>query len=281
MNPFYRFDTFLMNATPRPELTGAKRFFVEFLFFGIKQARACLFAALFFIAVFLCPREGLFGLYRYDLLLLVAIVLQAFMVFFKLESRDELKAICFFHFLGFVLEAFKTSVVHSWAYADFAYTKIWGVPLFSGFMYAAVGSYIIQSWRLFHLRVRHHPPYALAVFVSILIYVNFFTHHYIGDFRYYITAFLLGLYARSVVVFTPLDKERQMPLLLSFALIGFFIYVAENLGTLLGVWRYPHQLGAWAVVSVGKWGAWSLVIVMTFTITIFLKDIKNKIHIAR
>ncbi|WP_221887135.1 DUF817 family protein [Campylobacter troglodytis] len=125
-------------------------------------------------ALFLCSREGLFGLYRYDLLLLVAVILQAFMVFAKLESRNKLKAICFFHF--FVLEAFKTSVVHSWAYTNFAYSKIWGVPLFSSFMYAAVGSYIIQSWRLFHLQVHNHPPYALAVFVSALIYINFFTH---------------------------------------------------------------------------------------------------------
>ena len=48
---------------------------------------------------------------------------------------------------------------------------------------------------------------------------------------------------------------RQMPLLLSFVLIGF--YVAENLGTRCKT--YPNQLGIWAVVSVGKWGAWSLV----------------------
>ena len=76
------------------------------------------------------------------------------------------------------------------------------------------------------------------------------------------------------------DRERKMPLLLSFVLVGFFIWLAENLGTLLGVWRYPNQLGAWALVSFGKWGAWSLVIVMTFTITLFLKDIKSRIHIA-
>lgn len=279
-NIFYRFDSFLTNKAPL-EIQGIKRFFAEFGFFVLKQLRACLFAGLFFLALFLCPREGIFGIPRYDILLLVAIFLQIFMLLCKLESLDELKAICFFHFLGFILEAFKTSVVHSWAYPDFAYTKIVGVPLFCGFMYAAVGSYIIQAWRLFSLKVRHHPPYSLAVFVSFLIYVNFFTHHYIGDFRYYIAAFLLGLYARAVVIFTPLDKERQMPLLLSFALIGFFIYLAENLGTFLGVWAYPNQLGAWAMVSVGKWGAWSLVIVMTFTITIFLKEMKNKIHIAK
>lgn len=273
-------DTILTDQKSR-NYKGFKRFCVEFWFFGIKQARACLFAGLFFIAMFCVPREGLFGIYRYDLLLIIALIIQAWMVLSKLESKDELKAICLFHFLGFLLEAFKTSVVNSWAYPDFAYTKIWGVPLFSGFMYAAVGSYVIQAWRLFDMKVLHHPPFTLAVLSSGLIYINFFTHHYIGDYRYYILAFLLGLYARSVIVFTPLDKERKMPLLLSFVLVGFFIYLAENLGTLLGVWRYPNQLGAWALVSLGKWGAWSLVIVMTFTITLFLKDIKNRIHIAK
>lgn len=271
-----KIDIFLKNDKAR-NLSYFKRFLLEFLFFTLKQARACLFAGLFFLAMFFVPKEGLFGLYRYDLLLLIAILIQAFMLLAKLETVDELKAICVFHFLGFCLEAFKTSVVNSWAYPDFAYSKVFSVPLFSGFMYAAVGSYIIQAWRLFNMRVLNHPPLVLAVFTSTLIYVNFFTHHYIGDYRYYILAFLLGLYANSFIVFTPLDKERKMPLLLSFLLVGFFIYLAENLGTLLGIWRYPNQLGAWAFVSIGKWGAWSLVIVMSFTITLFLKDIKAKI----
>ncbi len=64
------------------------------------------------------------------------------MVWAKLETLDELKAICLFHLIGFVLEVFKTSAgIRSWVYPDFAYSKVLGVPLFSGFMYAAVGSY--------------------------------------------------------------------------------------------------------------------------------------------
>ncbi|MFX6743361.1 DUF817 family protein, partial [Acinetobacter baumannii] len=83
------------------------------------------------------------------------------------------------------LEVFKTSgAIQSWSYPDFAYTKLFGVPLFSGFMYAAVGSYIIQAWRLFDLRIQHHPPYWMATLIALLIYVNFFTHHYIGDYRW-------------------------------------------------------------------------------------------------
>lgn len=274
------FDEWLTDARPRENLSGLRRFAAEFLFFGIKEARACLFAGLFFAAVFLVPRAGVLGIPKYDLLLVIALAIQFWMVWAKLESVDELKAITIFHVVGFALEVFKTSGgIKSWSYTDFGYTKVLGVPLFSGFMYAAVGSYIIQAWRLFNLRVNHHPPYWLAALVAIAIYANFFTHHYIGDYRWYVAAFSMGLYARSVVVFRPLDRERRMPLLLSFVLIGFFIWLAENLSTFLGIWKYPNQLGAWSVVHVGKWSSWSLLVIMTFTIVTNLKHIKERIHV--
>lgn len=252
----------------------------EFLYFAAKEARACLFAGLFFLAVFSVPRAGILGLPRYDALLLVALGIQAWMVLARLETIDELKAITVFHLVGFVLEAFKTSSgIKSWAYPDFAWTKLFGVPLFSGFMYAAVGSYIIQAWRLFELKVIHHPPQWMAGTVAVLIYANFFAHHFIGDYRWYIAACALGLYARSVVVFRPLDRERKMPLLLAFVLIGFFIWLAENISTFFGVWKYPNQLGAWSAVHVGKWSSWSLLVIMTFTIVANLKHIKERIHV--
>jgi uncharacterized membrane protein YoaT (DUF817 family) len=178
------------------------------------------------------------------------------MVWTGLETWDELKAVSLFHVVGFALEVFKTSGgIQSWSYPDFAYTKLFGVPLFSGFMYAAVGSYIIQAWRLLDLRIRHHPPYWMAVLIALLIYANFFTHHYIGDYRWYLAACALGLYARTTVVFRPLDRERSMPLLLGFVLVGFFIWLAENISTFWGVWRYPNQMGAWSAVHVSKWSS--------------------------
>jgi uncharacterized membrane protein YoaT (DUF817 family) len=264
----------------RTDLTGVRRFALEFWAFGIKQARACLFVGLFFTAVFAVPRSGVLGVPRYDVLLVVALAIQLWMVRAKLESIDELKAITLFHVLGFALEVFKTSsAIRSWSYPDFAYTKVFGVPLFSGFMYAAVGSYIIQAWRLFDLRVRHHPPYWMAALIAAAIYANFFTHHYIPDLRWYLAACALGLYARSSVIFRPLDRDRSMPLLLSFLLIGFFIWLAENISTFFGIWRYPDQLGAWTAVHVGKWSSWSLLVVMTFTIVANLKHIRERIHV--
>jgi uncharacterized membrane protein YoaT (DUF817 family) len=273
-------DAYLIDAKPRPRLSGVRRAVVEFLWFGIKEVRACLFAGLFFLAVFGMPRAGAFGIPRYDLLLIIAIAIQAWMVFAKLETWDELKAITLFHVIGFGLELFKTSgPIRSWSYPDFAYTKLFGVPLFSGFMYAAVGSYIIQSWRLFDIRIRHHPPYWMAGLVALMIYANFFTHHYIPDFRWYLAALALGLYARTTVIFRPLDRDRTMPLMVAFLLIGFFIWLAENISTFFGIWRYPDQIGAWTTVHVGKWSSWSLLVVMTFTIVANLKHIKERVHV--
>jgi len=280
--PLKALDNHLINPGSKPELRGIPRFLLEFLYFGIKEARACLFVALFFSAVFLVPRSGLFGIPRYDVLLAIALVIQFWMVRSKLETLDELKAICLFHAVGFALEVFKTSSgIKSWSYPDFAYTKLFGVPLFSGFMYAAVGSYIIQAWRLFDLKIRHHPPYWMAILIALLIYTNFFTHHFIGDYRWYIAACALGLYARAHVVFRSYDRERNMPLLLSFVLIGFFIWLAENISTFFGIWKYPNQLGAWSTVHIGKWSSWSLLVIMTFTIVTNLKHIRQRIHVPK
>jgi uncharacterized membrane protein YoaT (DUF817 family) len=273
-------DAYLLDVEPHRELSGARRALTEFVWFGVKNARACLFAGLFFLSVFGVPRAGILGVPRYDVLLVIAIGIQAAMVWTRLESWDEVKAITLFHVIGFGLELFKTSgAIRSWSYPDFAYTKVLGVPLFSGFMYAAVGSYIIQAWRLFDLRIRHHPPYWMAVLVALAIYANFFTHHYIPDLRWYLATLALGLYARTTVLFRPLDRDRTMPLLLSFLLIGFFIWIAENISTFFGIWRYPDQLGAWTTVHVGKWSSWSLLVVMTFTIVANLKHIKERVHV--
>lgn len=280
--PVRSLDAHLMNAAAPADLRGVRRGLLEFLYFGLKQARACLFAGLFFVAVFAVPRAGLLGIPRYDLLLVIALAIQAWMLYYGLESWDEVKAITLFHLIGFALEVFKTSPgIASWSYPDFAYTKLFGVPLFSGFMYAAVGSYVIQGWRLLHQHIRHHPPYWMATVLAIAIYANFFTHHFIPDFRWYLAACALGLYARATVVYRPLDRDRTMPLLLGFVLVGFFIWLAENISTFFSIWRYPEQLGAWTAVHVGKWSSWSLLVVMTFTIVANLKHLKERVHVAR
>jgi uncharacterized membrane protein YoaT (DUF817 family) len=279
-NALGRLDQHLLHLRERPDLTGWRRFLVEFGYFGLKEARACLFAALFFASVALVPRAGVLGLPKYDVLLAFALVIQVWFLWAKLETWDEVKAICLFHVVGFALEVFKTSsAIGSWAYPDPGYTKLFGVPLFSGFMYAAVGSYIIQAWRLLGVRIGHHPPYWMAGVVAVMIYANFFTHHFIGDYRWYIAAGAVGLYARATVVFRPYDRDRTMPLAVAFVLIGFFIWLAENVSTFLGIWQYPNQRLTWETVHLGKWSSWSMLVVMTFTIVANLKHIKERIHV--
>src|SRR4051812_25179971 len=116
-------------AAALPAWGQARAFAVEFFHFVQKEARACMFAGLFFAAVLFVPRAGLLGLPRYDLLLAIALAIQAWMLLSGRESLDELKAICLFHVLGFALEVFKTSSgIKSWSYPDFGYTKLFGVP---------------------------------------------------------------------------------------------------------------------------------------------------------
>ena len=83
------------------------------------------------------------------------------------------------------------------------------------------------------------------------------------------------------MIFRPYDRDRKMPMLLAFVLIGFFIWLAENISTFFSVWQYPDQLGAWSTVHIGKWSSWTLVIIMTFTIVAFLKHIRATIHIPK
>ncbi|NJK44443.1 MAG: DUF817 domain-containing protein [Pleurocapsa sp. SU_196_0] len=84
------------------------------------------------------------------------VLVQVMMYALKLETLEEIKFITLFHLVGFVLEQFKTHV-GSWAYPEFGFTKIAGVPLYSGFMYAAVGSCIAQAWRLMRVTLHAAP----------------------------------------------------------------------------------------------------------------------------
>jgi uncharacterized membrane protein YoaT (DUF817 family) len=122
-------------------------------------------------------------------------------------------------------------------------------------MYVAVGSFIIQAWRLFDLRIRHHPPYWIATVAALLIYENFFTHHDIGDYGSYITALLLGLYARAIGVFRSLGRVQRMPLLLSFVLIGFSRGWRRTSRPSSASGATPIKWVHKRTVSLGKWSS--------------------------
>jgi uncharacterized membrane protein YoaT (DUF817 family) len=249
----------------------------DFLYFGLKQVRASLFAGLFF-ALLLSSRylSSHLGLFRYDLLFIGAMLIQVVLIGFRLETRDEAKVIFLFHIIDLVLEIYKTSpMVSSWSYPEAGYLKIMNVPLYSGFMYAAVGSYIAHAWKVFDLRLVGHPSYRLSVILCVLIYLNFFTNHFITDLRYFLFLLVFLLYFRTTVHFTPRTKEYRMPLILSFLLIACFIWVGENIGTWNGAWLYPNQTHEWHVVGLQKVTSWFLLVIISFIIVAYLKHFKQ------
>ncbi len=244
--------------------------------FGWTQALCCLFPVAIFAAMAATKAVSIPFVPRYDLILLICIVVQAGMILFKLETADELKVITLFHVIGLGLELFK---VHagSWSYPEEAWTKVGGVPLYSGFMYASVASYICQAWRRFDLRFERWPnPYATTG-IAVVIYANFFTHHYIPDLRWPIMAALLVIFLKSWVAFRVGSREYRMPLLVSFVLIGFFIWVAENISTYLGAWQYPNQEVRWNLVHWGKISSWFLLVIISIIIVVQLKDLKYRL----
>ena len=147
--------------------------------FGVKQGWACLFGALMLallIGTHLFYPKGAW-LARYDFLVAAAVAVQIAMLAFKLETWEEARVIFVFHAVGTAMEIFKTSV-GSWLYPEASLLRIGGVPLFTGFMYAAIGSYIARCWRLFDFRFTRHPPLWALSLLAVGIYVNFFAHHY-------------------------------------------------------------------------------------------------------
>lgn len=242
-------------------------FAYEFLRFGIKQAWACLFGgamvALIVGTYLWYPRDATFG--RYDFMFLAALAIQAAMLAFKLETLEEAKVIFVYHVVGTIMEVFKTDV-GSWIYPEESIFRIGGVPLFSGFMYAAIGSYIARCWRLFDLRFLHHPPLWLVYLLGLAIYVNFFTHHYTFDIRYLLFAAAVLIFGRTWVYYKIWHEHRRMPLLVGLGLVSLFIWIAENLGTVTRTWLYPHQAQGWSAVSFGKLGSWFLLLIISYAL---------------
>lgn len=250
----------------------------ESLWFFIKQLRSVLFAGLFFLLLITShPMSELLGISRYDWLFVGSLLIQAILIYKKLETVDEAKTIFLFHIIGLVLEIYKTSaLVGSWSYPEAGYLKLAGVPLYSGFMYAAVGSYIAYAWKNLALRLERHPSYKMSVLLCALIYLNFFSNHFIYDFRYELILAVFVFYYQTNVYFTPNKREYHMPLMLGFFLIAIFIWIAENIATYFGAWKYPDQIHAWHVVGTQKITSWFLLVIISFIVVAYLKHFKQQ-----
>lgn len=259
--------------------TGWRLWLFEFLMFGFKQGWACLFGALM-LALLLgthlfYPDDGLLGapLHRYDFLTLSALAIQAAMLALRLETWREAKVILIFHVVGTVMELFKTAA-GSWIYPEASVLHIGAVPLFSGFMYAAVGSYLARVWRIFDFRFSHYPPRWATWTLAAAIYVNFFAHHWTVDLRYLLFAATALLFWRTRVHFRNWRAHRWMPLLVGFGLVALFIWLAENIGTFANAWNYPGQENGWKMVGPAKLGSWYLLMLISFVLVELVQKVR-------
>ncbi len=250
--------------------------FYEFIRFGIKQAWACMFGGLM-LALLLAthlwyPKDALLA--RYDFLVLAALAVQVGMLAWRLETLEEARVILAFHLVGTAMEVFKTSM-GSWIYPEPSILRIGGVPLFSGFMYAAVGSYIARAWRLFDFQFERYPPVWTTWLLAVAIYGNFFLHHYWFDLRWLIFTAFLMLYGRTTIWFRVHRHWRYMPVPIATLLVALFIWFGENIGTWSRAWIYPSQAVGWSPVPIAKLSAWYLLMIISVVLVTFVQKPKT------
>lgn len=256
--------------------TGWRLALYEFLLFGFKQGWACLFGGLL-LALLLgthlfYPDNA--PLHRYDFLTLAALLIQAGLLAFRLETWREARVILIFHIVGTVMELFKTQA-GSWTYPEASVLHIGAVPLFSGFMYAAVGSYIARVWRIFDFRFTGYPPAWATWLLAAAIYINFFTHHYTIDIRWGLFAATALIFWRTRVHFRNWRVHRWMPLVVGFGLVALFIWFAENIATFANAWNYPGQEQEWQMVSFAKYGSWYLLMLISFVLVTLVQPVRK------
>ena len=255
----------------------------EFWLFGLKQAYACLFGG-FLLAImvgtsFWYPLESL---HRYDFIFIAAILFQIFLLVFRLETLREALVIVVFHLVATVMELFKTSdAIGSWVYPEDFIFGIANVPLFTGFMYSAVGSYIARIWRIFDFEFSHYPPRPWTVVLVCAIYLNFFSHHFIFDLRWLLLLLTVFLFRRTQIYFRVRHHVHRMPLLLGWLLVALFIWLAENIATYANIWIYPNQALEWSMVPLAKLSSWYMLMLLSFVLITVINDVRIREPVNR
>ena len=253
-----------------------RTFATELWYFFIANLRASYFGA-FLLSVFLLTEFIPVPLVsRYDFIFLSAVGFQIWALLFRFERPREFFVIILFHILATGMELFKTNpAVGSWVYPGLpsAVFALGTVPLFTGFLYSAVGSYISRAFVFLKLSYERFPAYAHLWILAALIYLNFFTHHFFYDIRYVLFAYVFLIFWKTNVRFQVYRAERKMPFLLTAMLVAFFIWIAENIGTATRIWLYPSQLAEWHLVPFTKMGSWFLLLILSFAlVSIIYRD---------
>lgn len=246
---------------------------IELSYFILANARASAFGAYLLFVLLLTHFVPVPFVHTYDTIFIAAVGYQFVALASGREAWREFVVIAVFHMLATIMELFKTHpAIGSWAYPDVstAIFAIGTVPLFTGFLYSAVGSYISRAIRYLHLYYVRMPAQYHVWVASALIYINFFTHHVIYDARYIILVYLLYIFGRTTIYFKVYTQTRRMPFLVAGLLTAICIWIAENIGTFAHVWLYPNQTVAWHMVSVEKIGSWFLLLILSFALVLLI-----------
>ena len=246
-----------------------KEYLTELWRFFVASLRASYFGV-FLLAIFLVTEYiQIPFVSRYDFIFLAAVGFQLFMLLTKRERTKEFFVIILFHILATIMELFKTNpAIGSWSYPGLSdsFFVFMTVPLFTGFLYSAVGSYISRAFGFLKLRYENFPSYVHVWILAILIYLNFFSHHFVYDIRYFLFVYSLIIFWKTKVYFQVYKKVRSMPFLVTALLTAFFVWIAENIGTFTSIWLYPSQVAAWHPVSFNKTGSWFLLLILSFAL---------------
>ncbi len=248
-----------------------KRNIKQFFIFLKKQASSALFGGIMLTALIVTKYIDIPGIYRYDLLFIIAIVTQIILIATKLETWKEVLAIVIFHIFAMIMEIYKTSpMVGSWVYPEASYFAIATVPLFTGFMYSSVGSYIVRAWRINKFHFVNLPSKLLLSLIAIAIYVNFFTNYFTYDVRYILFGLLVIMFWKTKLYANLTTREYQIHPLFAAGLMAVFLWLAEQIGTFARAWVYPDQTLGWKPVSFHMFTSWYMLIVFSFVIIALL-----------
>ena len=188
----------------------------QLLHFTYEQTLSCLFPVVIFLTLALSKIVSIPGLYRYDFILIACLLMQWIMYKTGLETKDELKVITVFHLIGLLLEIYK---VHfgSWSYPEEAYSKIFEFR-FTAALCTQVSqvTYAKRGEGCIYKCIITESYFYRAIRSNDLL--QFFTHHFLYDFRWFLTLLLFIVFFRTFVEFSLRGVTYKIPLVLSFSL---------------------------------------------------------------
>lgn len=226
------------------------------------QARAAVFGAIFILSIAgtAAVWETAWPVARYDALALLGVAALTIMFALGAHSTSDALPIGLVFALGVVLELYKIET-GAWMYPEGSELAIGQKPLFVGFMYAAVASYLIRALRVKALEIRGMPPLFVAVLVGGLVYGAYFLPSQIWV-RFGLIGLVTLVFWRATL---RAPSGSWLPLPVALGLAASLIWVAENIGTFSGTWAYPND-GALGLVTLSKLGAWYLLLSVCFIV---------------